>query len=460
MKVIVCGAGQVGFNIAQHLADQNNDVTVIDRSPKLIRQISETLDLQAFVGFASDPEMLEQAGANDADLMIAVTLSDEVNMVACQVADSLFNVPTKVARIRNQAYLRSKWADLFARDNLPIDVIISPEMEVAEALRRRLEVPGAFNVLRFVGGRARVLGITLGESCPVVNTPLRQLTELFPKLQTNVVGVVRGERVFVPRSDDQLQVGDHVYVAVEDSMTERAMAVFGHEEQRAQRLVIVGGGNIGTFLASKLEQSDIAASLNLKLIEQDPAKAEKAAEKVENTIVINGNALDVDILREVNISQADTIVTVTNDDEVNILSALMAKKHGCRRAVALMNNPVYGSLLNSIGIDVALDPREITVSSIIRHIRRGRIRDVYSIRDGVAEIIEADVMEGSDVAGRKVSDLKLHRNARFGVIVRDDRVIVPNADTSIRVGDRIVCFAMAGAVRKIEQLFSARAEVF
>lgn len=458
MKVIVCGAGQVGFHIAKHLADQQNDVTVIDRSVQLIRKISESLDVQALVGHGSDPEMLDKAGAADADLLVAVTLSDEVNMIACQVAHSLFSMPTKIARIRNQSYLKNNWRDLFSRDNMPIDVIISPELEVAEALSRRLEVPGAFNMVPFADGKVRMIGLVLDEDCPVVDTPLRQLSELFPKLQTIVTAVYRGDKLFVPRSDDQLQPGDAIVIAVDAARTERAMAVFGHEETKAQRIVIVGGGNIGLALAELLEKSD--RTPNIKVIEINNERAKKIAERLDKTIILNGDALNREILLEANIAQTDTIVSVADDDEVNILSALLAKQQGCKSAITLMNNPIYTNLVGSLGIDVALDPRETTVSSIVRHVRRGRIRDLYSLFDGQAEIIEAEVMAGSEVAQKTIGELRLHGDVKFGMIVRDGETIVPHGDTQLLNGDHVVILALADAVKKIEQLFSARADIF
>jgi len=458
MKVIVCGAGQVGFNIAKHLSDQNNDVTIIDQSKSLIRKISESLDVQAIVGHASDPSLLAKIGAADTELLIAVTQSDEVNMVACQVAHSLFSVPTKIARIRNQMYLDKNWRDLFSRDNIPIDVIISPELEVAHALSRRLEVPGAFNMVPFVDDKVRVIGLVLEDDCPVVNTPLRQLTELFPNLHTIVSVVYRAGRLFVPRSDDQLQIGDIIYITVETETTDRAMAVFGHEEKTAQRIVIVGGGNIGYSLAMLLEKP--GGATNIKIIELNKDRASWLAERVKKTIIINGDALDREILNEANISQTDTIVSVADDDEVNILSSLLAKQQGCPRAITLMNNPIYGSLVGNIGIDVALDPRETTVSSIVRHIRRGRIRDLYSIFEGQAEIIEAEVLEGSEVAGKTIGELRLHGDVKFGMVVRNGNTVLPQADTILLGGDSVVIMAMSSAVKKVEQLFSARADVF
>jgi trk system potassium uptake protein TrkA len=379
-------------------------------------------------------------------------------MIACQVAHSLFSIPTKVARIRNQAYLKKGWRDLFSRDNLPIDVIISPEQEVANALARRLKVPGAFNMVPFVDGKVRMIGLVLEDDCPVVNTPLRQLTELFPSLQTIVTAVFRAGKLFVPRSDDQLQVGDAIYIAVEADTTDRAMAVFGHEEKKAQRILIVGGGNIGYALATQLEKAGTAT--NLKIIEQNAERARWLAERLEQTVVINGDALNREILTEANISQADTIVSVADDDEVNILSSLLGKQEGCPRAITLMNNPIYASLVGTIGIDVALDPRETTVSSIVRHIRRGRIRDLYSLFEGQAEIIEAEVIEGSEVAGKTIGELRLHGDVKFGMVVREEETIVPHSDTVLLSGDRVVILAMSHAVRMIEQLFSARADIF
>ena len=458
MKVIVCGAGQVGFHIAKHLADQQNDVTVIDRSVKLIRKISESLDVQALVGHGSDPDMLAKAGATDADLLVAVTPSDEVNMISCQVAHSLFSIPTKIARIRNQVYLNPNWRDLFSRDNLPIDVIISPELEVARALARRLEVPGAFNMVPFIDGKVRMIGVLLEEDCPVVDTPLRQLSELFPNLRTVVVAVRRGERLFVPRSDDQLQIGDAIIIVVEASTTKRSMAVFGHEEQAARRIVIVGGGSIGLALAQLLEKSD--PSPNLKIIEIDTERAKKIAESLDKTVVINGDALNREILLEANIEQVDTIVSVADDDEINILSSLLAKQQGCASAITLVNNPIYGNLVGSLGIDVALDPRETTVSSIVQHMRRGRIRDLYSLFDGQAEFIEAEVLEGSKIAKKTLGELRLQGEVRFGMIVRNGETILPSAETQLLSGDQVVFLALAQSVKKVEQLFSARADLF
>lgn len=458
MKVIVCGAGQVGFNIAKHLSEQNNDVTVIDSSPKLIRQINESLNVQAVVGHASDPTILAHADASEAELLVAVTQSDEVNMVACQVARSLFNINTNIARIRNQSYLKPMWADLFTRANMPVDVIISPEVEVAEALCRRIEVPGAFNMIPFVDDKVRVLGIRLSENCPVVDTPLRQLTELFPTLSTTVLAIVRDEKLFVPKSNDHLEVGDLIYTAVSCENTDRTMKVFGHEEEEARRVVIVGGGNVGLNLARMLEERH--PEITLKLIEVNEDRANSVAEELKRTVVLHGDALDREMLLEASIASVETIVAVADDDEVNILASLLAKREGCPRAITLINNPIYGPLLGSLGIDVALDPRETTVSTILRQIRKGRIRDLHSIQNGKAEIIEAEVLDSSELVGKSIRDLKLQSHVKLGMIVRGDEAITPKSSTVFETGDHVVMLTLADAVKQVEQLFSARAEFF
>ncbi len=458
MKVIVCGAGQVGFEIARHLAGENIDVTVIDQAPDLIKKVSDSLDVQGMVGFASHPEMLERAGAAEADMIIAVTFADEVNMVACQVAHSLFNVPTKIARVRSQSYLQSIWSDLFSRDNMPIDVIISPEIEVARAVTRRLEVPGASDMIALAGDKVRLIAVRCGEDCPIVDTPLRQLTELLPDLDIVVVGIQRGDGVIAPSGDDRMLAGDEVYFVAVTGHVERTMTLFGHEEKEARRVVIVGGGNIGLFLARQLEQEH--PDVKAKIIEIDGGRAEFVADQLGRTVVINGDALDRAILDEANVAEAEAIVAVANDDEVNILSSLLAKRAGCQRAMALVNNPSYPPLLPSLGIDVAISPRATTVSTILHQIRRGRILAVHSVANGAAEVIEAEALETSPLVGTPLREVHLPAGIIVGAVVRADETIIPRGDTIIQAGDRVVIFAVKEAVKKVEQLFSVRLEFF
>ena len=458
MKVIVCGAGQVGFNIARHLALENNDVTVIDQSPESIRRISDTLDANGVVGHASHPEVLEQAGISDADMIIAVTYADEVNMVACQVAHSLFDVPTKIARVRQQSYLAPIWANLFSRDHMPIDVIISPEIEVARAVSRRLQVPGAFEMIPLVDDRVKLIGVRCQDDCPLVNTPLRQLTQLFPELNIVIVGLMRDGKAIVPSSDDQMLPGDEAYFVVDSDQVARAMAAFGHEETEARRLLIFGGGNIGLFLAQEIERDH--EWVKAKIIETDRDRAEQIASELERTTVIQGDVLDPEILEEAAVGVTETVVAVTNDDETNILASLLAKRYGCKRAITLINAGTYEPLISSLEIDVAVSPRNITVSTILQHVRRGRIHSVHTLREGFGELIEAEALETSELVGKPLRDVKLPAGVLLGAIVRDGEMICPKGSTIVQAKDRVVLFATSEVIRKVEKLFSVQLEYF
>jgi len=458
MKVIICGAGQVGSNIARYLASENNDVTVIDQSPELVRKIGDTLEVQALAGHAAHPDVLERAGAADAEILIAVTQADEVNMVACKVAASLFDVPTKIARVRNQAYLQPIWADLFNSANLSIDVIISPEIEVARAIGRRLEVPGAFDMMPFVDGRVRVVGVLCGPACPVINTPLRQLSELFPDLNIRVLAILRGDRQIIPDGDEQLLAGDEAYFIADESHLARAMAAFGHEEAAARRIVILGGGNIGLFLAEELERSQ--PHVTARVVEMNKARAEYVAQRLGRTIVLHGDGLDAEILQEANIGASETVVAVTNDDEGNVLASLLAKRYGCERAITLINKTAYTPLVGTLGIDAVVSPKSITVSSILQHIRRGRIKAVHSLREGFAEIIEAEAMETSSLVNIPIRDIRLPPGVIIGAVVRGGEVIIARSGTVIKPKDRVVVIADVRVVRKVEKMFSVRLEFF
>ncbi len=458
MKVVICGAGQVGFGIAERLAGEGNDVSVIDRSPRLIQSITESLDVRGFVGHGAYPDVLDQAGTEDADMLIAVTLYDEVNMVACQVAHSLFNVPTKVARIRAQSYLLPHWQDLFSRDQLPIDVIISPEIEVGEMVLRRLALPGAYDTVSFADGKVVVAGVYCDENCPVVDTPLQQLTELFPDLQALVIGLQRGDRFFVPTSKDSILVGDVAYFAAHRDQVHRTLGIFGHEEVEATRVVVVGGGNIGFYVASELEARQRSA--RVKIIEASRERAIEVADRLKRTVVLHGSALDEEILREADIADADTVVALTNSDEVNILACVMSQRLGAGRSLSLINNRGYPDLTRSLGITAYVNPRQITVSKILHHVRRGRIRGVHTIQNGAAEIIEAEALETSPLVGKPLRELNMLHGVRIGAILRDGKVIIPRGDTSIQPHDRIIMSAIADEVRKVEQMFRVSLDFF
>ncbi len=458
MKVIVCGAGQVGSNIARHLALENNDVTVIDQSSELIRGLGDTLDVRGVVGHASHPDTLEQAGAGDADMFIAVTHTDEINMVACQVAHSLFDVPTKIARVRHQSYLQPIWSNLFSSDHMPIDVIISPEIEVARAVTRRLQVPGAFEMIPLADDKVKLVGVRCDDNCPLVNTPLRQLTQLFPDLNIVIVGLMRQNHPIVPSADDQMLPGDEVYFVVDSTQLLRAMAAFGHEEQEARRLLVFGGGNIALFLAQEIENEH--PWVNAKIIEIDPERAEVVASRLSRTVVLKGDVLDKEILEEANVAATDTVVAVTNDDETNILASLLAKRYGCRRAITLINKGTYESLITTLGIDVVVSPRNITVSTILQHVRPGRIHSVHTLREGFGELIEAEALETSPLVGAPLKEVKLPSGVLLGAIVRDGQVICPRGSTVVQAQDRVVLFASSEVIRKVEKLFSVQLEYF
>jgi trk system potassium uptake protein len=458
MKVIVCGAGQVGSNIARYLSSEGNHVTVIDQSQELIQKISDTLDVTAMVGFASHPEVLEAAGAAQADLLIAVTLADEVNMIACQVAASLFNVPTKIARVRHQSYLQPMWADLFSRDHLPIDVIISPEIEVARAISRRLQVPGAFDMIPLADGMVKVIGVVCGAHCPIINAPLRQLTGLFPELSIEVMAIIRGDRHIIPCSDDQMLAGDEVYFACDHQHVARAMAAFGHEEREARRVIIMGGGNIGLCLAEEIESKH--PNVSARIIELDRKRALHVAQRLSRTMVLHGDGLDPAILEEANVGASETVAAVSNSDEGNILASLLAKRHGCLRAITLINKTTYQPLMLPLGIDAVVSPRSITVSSILQHVRRGRIKAVHALRENFAEVIEAEALETSAVVNTPLREVKFPHGVIVGAIVRGEQVIMPRPNTIIKAHDRVVILAAVGQVRKVEKMFSVKLDFF
>lgn len=458
MKIIICGAGQVGYGIAERLSQEDNDVSVIDTSAALIHAITETLDVRGYVGHGAHPDVLARAGADQADMIIAVTLYDEINIVACEVAHALFNVPTKIARIRDQSYLKPEYADLFSRDHMPIDVTISPEIEVGKMILRRIAFPGATDVVRFANDNISMLAIECMDDCPVLNTPLSQLSQLFSDLIATVVGIYSKGKLHVASSSAQLQAGDLAYVICQREHARRTLSLFGHEEQEARRIVIAGGGNIGQFVASSIREK--AVNTRLKIIEQDRERASAISELLSDVIVLHGSALDQRILAQADIQDAELFVTLTNNDQTNILGAVMAKQMGCRSNLVLLNNSSFYDITGSLGIDAHINPRAVTISRVLQHVRKGRIRSVYAVQKGAAEVIEAEAMETSPLVGRQFRDLDLPEGIRIGAIMRDGKVMRPDGSTKIRARDRVVLFATAAAVRSVEQLFRVSIQYF
>jgi len=458
MRIIICGAGQVGFGIAERLAAEKHDVSIIDTAPELVQNVRDTLDVRGFVGHGSHPDVLARAGAEQADMIIAVTLHDEVNIVACEVAHALFNVPMKIARIRAQSYLQPHYQDLFSREHLPIDVIISPELEVGEMVLRRIALPGATDVVRFADDRIATLAIECQDDCPVINTPLSQLSQLFPDLQSTVVGVIRSGKLFIPRSSDQLFAGDLAYVVTTREQVRRTLGLFGHEEKEASRIVIAGGGNIGMYVASTIEERQ--SRTKVKIIEANRNRAVVVADRLRRTLVLHGSALDQKLLAEAEIQDADLMVALTNNDQVNILSSVMAKRLGCRSSLVLINNPSFLDMTKSVGIDATINPGTVTVSRVLQHVRRGRIRAVHSLYRGGAEIIEAEALETSPLVGQALRDLDLPDGMRIGAVYRDGTVLTPSGSLRIRAKDRVVIFVLERAVKQVEQMFRVSLEFF
>ncbi len=458
MKVIICGAGQVGWQIARHLSGENNEVTVVDSNADLVRRATDTLDVRGVTGFASFPDVLDRAGARDADMIIAATYSDEVNMVTCQVASSLFGIQRKIARLRSQNYLDPAYSDLYSRGHLPIDVVISPEKEVAEAALQRLAAPAAFDTEAFLDDKAQLLGITIDEECPVINTPLRQLSDLFSTLRAIVVGIRRTGRLFAPTPDDQIFAGDDCYIFTDVEDIARTFEIFGKPQAKQERIVIIGGGNVGLGVARALEAR--VQKVRAKIIEKSRARAEIAADALNRTIVLHGDGLDSALLEEASIGSADAVLVVTDDDKTNLLASVRAKEMGCKMAICLVNDPTLVPLMGPLAIDAYINPRATTVSSILRHIRHGRVRWVYSIGDAEAEMIEAQVLGTSPIAGKKIKDIAFPEGVLVGGVMKAGKMVKLSGQTRIDEGDVVALFAMAADVPEVERLLQVTIDFF
>lgn len=455
MKVIVLGAGQVGYSIARYLSHEDNDVSVVDHSPELLRKIGDVMDVQPVLGHASHPDVLERAGAEQADLVIAVTGSDEVNITACEVVHSLFQVRTKIARIRSQHYLNPSYSNLFSPQHLAIDHIISPESEIATSISRSLQIVGAFSVISLADDTMKSLGLRCPQKAPILNTPLRRMASLFPKLNLSVLCITRGDKVFIPDGDDQLLAGDEIHLLIQSDQMRDVAAAFGFGENQGRRVLIIGAGNVGLSLANILENSE--SGTLCKIIERNPKQAELAARQLKHSEVLCGDAMDNDVLREANPSSLETVVSVTDDDKVNILSSLLSKRLGSARSMALLNNMGLASFASSLGIDAVINPKSISVSTILQYIRQGRIRAIHSLRDDFAELIDAEARETTMAVGLSVGDINIPGQIMVAALLRDDECLfLPGKSTFIRMNDRLILIATKAAVHKIEKLFALR----
>ena len=453
MNIIICGAGKVGFSISKQLSAQGHSVTVIDQSSEDIKKINDTQDVKGIVGRATLPTVLENAGAENADMIIAVTRNDETNMIVCQLASSLFNVSKKIARIRTKEYLEGKWGKLYNKSNIPIDVIISPELEVAKSLYRRLEAPGALDNVPFGNDKIKMLEISIERNCPIKDISLKKLTEKFPDFKANILGAVRKEKFIYLKKNDQMLVGDNVYVIASSVQLNAILKSFGHEEKIAKNVLIIGGGNIGLNLAKMLEAN--FEDVRIKIIEKDKKRAEEIANELSSSIVINGDALDEDILKEANLDDSETVLALTNDDENNMMACVLAEKSGLKkRTIAIVNKTNYNLLQDSLNIDDLVDPRMTTVSRIMEHVHRGTIGTVYSLLDGEYEFIEAKILEKSELLSKKIKDSNLPEDIRIGAILRKDKVIIPRSDFIFEKDDLVVFLAKRENLKDVESIFS------
>ncbi|PHX88815.1 MAG: Trk system potassium transporter TrkA [Pelagibacteraceae bacterium] len=458
MNIIICGAGRVGFTIAKLLSEQGHSITVIDQSSEDIQKINDSLDIKAIVGKATYPSILEKANANEADMIIAVTRNDEINMVICQIAYSIFKIPKKIARIRSQDYLNPKFIKVYNKENLAIDVIISPEIEVAKSIQRKLEAPGALDNVPFAYNKIRLLEVLVRQDCKLINIKLNELTKKYPNLDANIIGIIRDENFFIPRKKDEIKNNDKVYIIINSSQMAQTLEAFGHNEKISKKILIIGGGNIGFNLAKNIEESQ--ASVRVKIVEKNKERAEFLAAELNNTIVINGDALDEEVLIEANLDEAETVLALTNDDEDNLMVSVLVEKFAKdkknfknKRTMALTNKPNYTLLQSSLKIDDLIDPGMNTVSSILKHIHKGTIENAYTIMNGEYEVIEAEIIETSELINKELKNSNLPDEIRIGAILRDDKVIIPRSNFVFKKNDRVVFLAKKDSLSFVENIF-------
>jgi trk system potassium uptake protein TrkA len=451
MKIVILGAGQVGRTAAYQLSrEEANEVTVVDINEETLRDLQDRIDIRTVAGNAAFPTVLEAAGAAEADVLVALTNSDEVNMMACEVAYTLYRTPTKIARIRAAEY--TSHPELFSEEALAVDVFISPEQLVTEYIERLIRYPGTLQVLDFADGKVRLVGVRARKSGHLVGQCLRELREHIPQTEARVLAIYRAGRMIRPEGDTVIEDGDEVFFLAASDYMRRVANELRKEEDPARRVVIAGGGNIGLRLAKTLEKTN-----QVKLIERDVRRARRVSELLENTIVLNGDAADEELLVEENIDSTDVFTAITNSEEANILSAMLAKRLGAHKVMALINKPSYADLMESGSIDIAISPQTITIGSLLAHVRRGDIVKVHSLRRGAAEALEAIVhgtRESSRVVGRRVEEIRLPEGAVIGAVVRGDTVVMAHHDTVVETDDHVIVFLSDRRhVEAVERLF-------
>ena len=450
MKIIILGAGQVGASVAATLASEANDITVVDSDRQRIRELQDKFDIQVVHGHASNPSVLRRAGAEDADMLLAVTNSDETNMVACQVAYTLFHTPTKIARVRSKDYLSHP--QLFAQEALPIDVLISPEQVVTEYIQRIIEFPGALQVLDFANGKVRLVAVKAIHGGPLVGNELKTLREHMPGIKTRVAAIFRRGEPIIPQGDTIVEVDDEVFFITARKHTRAVMSELRRIDKPVKRIMIAGGGNIGKRLAKALENQ-----YQVKLIDHNAKNSSEIAAELEKTIVLQGDVADSNLLLEENIEGTDVFCAMTNDDEANILSSMLAKKLGAKKVMAVINRPEYVDLVQSDLVDIAISPQQVTIGSLLTHVRRGDVAVVHSLRRGAAEAIEAVAhgdAKSSKVVGRSIEDIKLPPGTTIGALVRYDTVIIASSRLVIEAEDHVILFVVdKKRIKDVERLF-------
>ena len=452
MNIIICGAGRVGHTIAKLLSEQNHSITIIDQSSEDIQKINESLDIKAIVGKATSPSVLDKANTNDADMIIAVTKNDEINMLICQIAYSIFKVPKKIARIRSQEYLDPKFSSLFNKENLPIDYVISPEIEIAKSIQRKLEAPGALDNVPFAENKIRLLEILIDEQCPIFGIKLNDLTKKFPSLNAYILGVVRDDKFVILKKNDSLNHNDKAYVMVNSNKIQETLKVFGHNEKISKKILIIGGGNIGFNLAKNIEQS--LEDARVKIIEKDKNRAELIANDLNSSIVINGDGLDEDVLNEANLEDVETVLALTNDDEDNLMVSILVEKFSKnKRTMALINKQNYSLLQSSLKIDDLIDPRMNTVSSILKHVHKGTIENAYTILNGEYEVIEAEIIESSELINQELKNSDLPDEIRIGTIIRGEEIILPSSNYVFQKNDIVILLSKRDQLPTVENMF-------
>lgn len=457
MHVLICGAGRVGQGIARRLAREKHEITIIDESADLVDQVSIDLDVRGIVGHAAHPDVLKRARAADCEMIIAVTHFDEINMVICQIAHTLFSVPFKIARVRDRSYLEPAWKNIFSREGLPIDMVISPEAEVGDAILQRFRTPGTIMSANFAGGQIKLLGFELRADNPLIDVAVDQFKGLFPDLSARIIGIGRGDAIHAPRGKDVLKPGDRAYIAVFDAHASRLTSIFNTEQSRLDHVVIIGGGNVGLHVAKMLEKE---SHIRVRLIERDSERANKAVADVKRSIVIQGDGLNPDILAEGGVDRADFVIAITDDDKANLLISNLAKRAGAKRALALINSPELAGLASDMRVDTVLDPRALTVSQILMRMRRGRILNLQSLEDGMAEVAEGITLETSSLIGKPLGYDDLPEGMTAAAVVRGNQVIMADEDVIVRPEDHLIVFYEAEMVRTVEKFFRVNPDYF